>query len=94
MADSAPARTPDAVLFACNRNRVRSPMAEALLKLAMGDQIFVAEGDGEYDEERDHNTYTRWFKVSRKLYDAGWTAALGRLRAEPDPSGDRQPGGQ
>ena len=32
---------PGAVLFACNFNRVRSPMAEALLKRAVGDRIYV-----------------------------------------------------
>jgi len=32
---------PGAVLFACNFNRVRSPMAEALLKMAYGTRIFV-----------------------------------------------------
>lgn len=32
---------PSAVLFACNFNRVRSPMAEALLKRLAGDRIFV-----------------------------------------------------
>jgi protein-tyrosine-phosphatase len=32
---------PAAVLFACNLNRVRSPMAEALLKRLVGDQVFV-----------------------------------------------------
>lgn len=39
-ADVAP-RPPGAVLFACNLNRVRSPMAEALLKRLVGDRIFV-----------------------------------------------------
>ena len=34
-------RSPGAVLFACNFNRVRSPMAEALLKRFAGDRIFV-----------------------------------------------------
>jgi Protein-tyrosine-phosphatase len=34
-------RLPDAVLFACNLNRVRSPMAEALLKRLVGDRVFV-----------------------------------------------------
>jgi protein-tyrosine-phosphatase len=34
-------RLPDAVLFCCNFNRVRSPMAEALLKRRVGDRIFV-----------------------------------------------------
>lgn len=35
-----PAR-PGAVLFACNFNRVRSPMAEALLKRLVGTDIYV-----------------------------------------------------
>jgi len=34
-------RSPGAVLFACNFNRVRSPMAEALLKQIAGDSIYV-----------------------------------------------------
>lgn len=38
----APSRPrPGAVLFACNFNRVRSPMAEALLKRFAGNRIFV-----------------------------------------------------
>ena len=32
---------PGAVLFACNYNRVRSPMAEGLLRRLAGDRIFV-----------------------------------------------------
>jgi len=32
---------PGAVLFACNYNRVRSPMAEALTRLIYGDRIHV-----------------------------------------------------
>jgi protein-tyrosine-phosphatase len=32
---------PGAVLFACNFNRVRSPMAEALLKREFGDRVYV-----------------------------------------------------
>lgn len=32
---------PGAVLFACNFNRVRSPMAEGLLKRLVGDTIYV-----------------------------------------------------
>ena len=32
---------PGSVLFACNYNRVRSPMAEALLKRLAGDRIYV-----------------------------------------------------
>ena len=32
---------PGAVLFACNHNRVRSPMAEGLMKRLLGDRVFV-----------------------------------------------------
>jgi protein-tyrosine-phosphatase len=32
---------PGAVLFACNFNRVRSPMAEALVRLIYGDRVYV-----------------------------------------------------
>jgi protein-tyrosine-phosphatase len=32
---------PAAVLFACNFNRVRSPMAAALMRLVFGDRLFV-----------------------------------------------------
>jgi protein-tyrosine-phosphatase len=39
-ADLSP-RTPGAVLFACNFNQVRSPMAEALLKRLVGDRVYV-----------------------------------------------------
>jgi protein-tyrosine-phosphatase len=35
------ARLPDAVLFACTRNAIRSPMAEALLKHFHGARIYV-----------------------------------------------------
>lgn len=41
MAEGPVAAAPGAVLFACNFNRVRSPMAEALLKRVAGDRIFV-----------------------------------------------------
>jgi len=37
----ASASPPAAVLFACNYNRVRSPMAEGLLRRMIGDQVFV-----------------------------------------------------
>jgi protein-tyrosine-phosphatase len=40
-ADVSPPPLPGAVLFACNFNQVRSPMAEALLKLMVGTSIFV-----------------------------------------------------
>jgi protein-tyrosine-phosphatase len=62
MASDPSASRPGAVLFACNFNRVRSPMAEALLKQLVGDAIFVdscglkhprerarADGEGEMD---------------------------------------------
>lgn len=57
-ADASRPPLPSAVLFACNFNRVRSPMAEALLKRALGDRIYVdscglkrepGEGGGEAD---------------------------------------------
>ena len=41
MGDDPSKRLPDAVLFCCNFNQVRSPMAEALLKHTMGTRIFV-----------------------------------------------------
>ncbi|HKP79577.1 MAG TPA: low molecular weight phosphatase family protein [Phenylobacterium sp.] len=41
MGHNAGRRLPDAVLFCCNFNQVRSPMAEALLKRIMGNRIFV-----------------------------------------------------
>jgi protein-tyrosine-phosphatase len=41
MAVDLPPARPGAVLFACNFNRTRSPMAEALLKRLAGDRIFV-----------------------------------------------------
>jgi protein-tyrosine-phosphatase len=41
MPPSTPRDLPGAVLFACNQNRVRSPMAEGLLKLMFGDRVYV-----------------------------------------------------
>ena len=35
---------PSAVLFACNMNSIRSPMAEGLLKFMQGDRIFIDSG--------------------------------------------------
>ena len=35
------ASTPDAVLFTCNLNRVRSPMAAAMLRQRLGARVFV-----------------------------------------------------
>lgn len=46
-------REPGAVLFACNLNRVRSPMAEGLMKLLYGTRIYIdscgMEPTGELD---------------------------------------------
>ncbi len=41
MPDDAVAPAPGAVLFGCNLNQVRSPMAEALLKKLVGDRVYV-----------------------------------------------------
>lgn len=41
MGDDPGKRLPDAVLFCCNFNQVRSPMAEALMKHLIGTRIFV-----------------------------------------------------
>jgi protein-tyrosine-phosphatase len=41
MVDELAQELPGAVLFACNHNRVRSPMAEALMKLMFGDRVYV-----------------------------------------------------
>ena len=51
---------PGAVLFACNFNQVRSPMAEALLKRLMGDRIYVdscglKRAAMVHDDERDED---------------------------------------
>lgn len=41
MSDSLNETPPGAVLFACNFNRVRSPIAESLFKRMVGDRIYV-----------------------------------------------------
>ncbi|GLW36034.1 hypothetical protein [Actinoplanes regularis] len=46
----------------------------------MEDHVYVAEGEGEWDEDRDSNTYTMWFKVPCALYDRAWGEALKRLQ--------------
>jgi protein-tyrosine-phosphatase len=57
MAADLPASLPGAVLFTCNFNRVRSPMAEALFKLMLGRDVFVdscgLRHAPSYDEEHD-----------------------------------------
>jgi protein-tyrosine-phosphatase len=42
MADGAPPSSPQAVLFACGLNAVRSPMAAALLRRLRGSTLYVA----------------------------------------------------
>lgn len=44
---------PDAVLFACNMNAVRSPMAEAILKYLHGHRVYV-DSAGVRQGEPDH----------------------------------------
>jgi protein-tyrosine-phosphatase len=41
MSDGPGHRLPDAILFCCNFNQVRSPMAEALAKHLLGTRIFI-----------------------------------------------------
>ncbi|AGZ39050.1 hypothetical protein [Actinoplanes friuliensis] len=43
--------------------------------------VFVAQGEGEWDYERDADTFTTWFKVTSDLYRAAWTTALEELTA-------------
>ena len=54
MADPKPAPSlPGAVLFACNFNRVRSPMAEALLIRTFGDRVSVDSCGVKLDERAE-----------------------------------------
>jgi protein-tyrosine-phosphatase len=48
----SPALRPQAVLFACNMNSVRSPMAAALLKQMLGTWLYVGSA-GVHKGERD-----------------------------------------
>jgi protein-tyrosine-phosphatase len=49
VADNLPA----SVLFACNFNRVRSPIAEGLMKLMFGDRVYVESCGLKRDDEPD-----------------------------------------
>ena len=51
--DGRPGELPGAVLFACNHNRVRSPMAEALTKLIYGHRFYVDSAGLKPQEEVD-----------------------------------------
>lgn len=44
---------PGAVLFACNFNRVRSPMAERLMRRVLGDRVYVDSCGLRRDERED-----------------------------------------
>jgi protein-tyrosine-phosphatase len=60
MSADTPPRLPGAVLFACNLNQVRSPMAEALLKRLVGDRVYVDSCGLKrpamvHDDERDED---------------------------------------
>ncbi|MFK5996724.1 MAG: low molecular weight phosphatase family protein [Rhodobacterales bacterium] len=47
------AETPSAVLFCCDHNSIRSPMAEALMKNLVGTQIFVQSAGVKSDHDID-----------------------------------------
>lgn len=47
-------KSPHAVLFACNFNRVRSPMAEALLKTLAGASIYVDSCGLRHEADEHH----------------------------------------
>jgi protein-tyrosine-phosphatase len=47
------ADTPSAVLFCCDHNSIRSPMAEALMKKLVGTQIFVQSAGVKSDHDID-----------------------------------------
>ena len=51
MASQLAKTIPGAVLFACNHNRVRSPMAEGLMKLMFGTRVYVDSCGLKHDEE-------------------------------------------
>ena len=48
---------PGAVLFACNHNRVRSPIAEGLMKLMFGDRVYVDSCGLRLDEDDDPDPF-------------------------------------
>lgn len=52
-----PLTLPGAVLFACNQNRVRSPMAECLMKLMFGDRVYVDSCGLRRDEDDEPDPF-------------------------------------
>jgi protein-tyrosine-phosphatase len=57
MVDEVARELPGAVLFACNHNRVRSPMAESLMKLMFGDRVFVDSCGLRLDEDDEPDPF-------------------------------------
>ena len=57
MVDELPRDLPGAVLFACNHNRVRSPMAEGLMKLMFGDRVYVDSCGLRLDEDDEPDPF-------------------------------------
>ena len=57
MVDELPRDLPGAVLFACNHNRVRSPMAEGLMKLMFGDRVYVDSCGLRLDEDDEPDLF-------------------------------------
>jgi protein-tyrosine-phosphatase len=56
-AETPPPALPGAILFACNFNRVRSPMAEGLMKLMFGERVYVDSCGLRLDEEGDPDPF-------------------------------------
>jgi protein-tyrosine-phosphatase len=52
-----PDALPGAVLFACNHNRVRSAMAEGLMKLLYGDRVYVDSCGLKHDEDDEPDPF-------------------------------------
>jgi protein-tyrosine-phosphatase len=81
---------PGAVLFACNLNQVRSPMAEALLKRLVGDRVYVdscglRRAAAEHDEERDEDVPARVDPfVEAVMAELGWDLARHRPKTFAD----------
>lgn len=57
MAADPPTALPGAVLFACNFNRVRSAMAESLMKLMYGTQVYVDSCGLRQDEDLEPDPF-------------------------------------
>ena len=56
-AETPPPALPGAILFACNFNRVRSAMAEGLMKLMFGERVYVDSCGLRLDEEGEPDPF-------------------------------------